>query len=41
MTIENYILKRKLEDGLNEFDLEKRQENLRICVNYVFEFFNN
>lgn len=41
MKLEEYILKRKAEDGINEYDLEKRTENTRICVNYVFEYFNN
>ena len=41
MKLEEYILKRKLEDGINEFDLNKRMENTRVCVNYVFEYFNN
>lgn len=41
MKLEEYILKRKSEDGINEYDLEKRTENTRICVNYVFEYFNN
>lgn len=41
MNIEEYILMRKKEDGLNEYDRTKRSENLRICVNYVFEYFNN
>ena len=41
MTIEQYILMRKKEDGLNEYDLSKSSENLRICVNYVFEYFDN
>ena len=41
MRLEEYILKRKTEDGINEFDLEKRLENIRICVNYIFEYFNN
>ncbi len=40
-TLEEYILKRKKEDGINECDLGKRTENTRICVNYVFEYFNN
>ena len=39
LTIEEYIAKRKKEDKLNEFDLEKRVENIRICTNYVFEYF--
>ena len=41
MRLEEYILKRKTEDGINEFDKDKRAENTRICVNYVFEYFNN
>jgi hypothetical protein len=41
LPLEAYIAKRKSEDNLNEFDLEKRNENARICVNYVFEYFNN
>ena len=41
MHLEEYILKRKKEDGINEYDLDKRQENTRICVNYIFEYFNN
>ncbi|MNK97490.1 hypothetical protein D3C87_1178250 [compost metagenome] len=36
-----YIAKRKKEDNLNEFDHQARAENMRICVNYVFEYFNN
>jgi hypothetical protein len=41
LTLEEYILKRKKEDGINEYAFDKRVENTRICVNYVFEFFNN
>ena len=41
MKLEEYILQRKKEDGMNEYDLDKRPENTRICVNYVFEYFNN
>lgn len=40
-TLEEYILRRKKEDGINELDLDKRFENTRICVNYIFEYFNN
>ncbi|WP_312522433.1 hypothetical protein [Anaerospora sp.] len=39
--IEEYIARRKKEDKLNEFDVDARMENMRICVNYVFEYFNN
>ena len=41
MRLEEYILKRKTEDSINEFDRDKRAENTRICVNYIFEYFNN
>lgn len=41
MKLEEYIKKRKQEDQINEFDMEKRMENTRICVNYVFEYYNN
>lgn len=29
------------EDGINEYDLSKRSKNIRICVNYIFEYFDN
>ena len=41
MKLEEYILRRKKEDGVNEYDIEKRSENTRLCVNYIFEYFNN
>ena len=41
MTLEQYILMRKKEDCLNEYDLSKRSENIRVCVNYIFEYFDN
>lgn len=41
MTLEQYILMRKKEDGINEYDLSKRSKNIRICVNYIFEYFDN
>lgn len=39
--LEEYISKRKKEDLINEFDKNKKDENLKICVNYIFEYFNN
>lgn len=41
MKLEEYIFKRKKEDGIDECDYSKRLENTRICVNYIFEYFNN
>ena len=41
LRFEEYVSRRKKEDRLNEFDLESRAENMKICVNYVFEYFNN
>ena len=41
LTIEEYIARRKKEDKLNEFDIEVRTQNMKNCVDYVFEYFNN
>jgi len=41
LSIEEYIAQRKREDSLNEFDADLRIDNMRIIVNYVFEYFNN
>jgi len=41
LSIEEYIARRKKEDRLDEYDINKRADNIRICVNYVFEYFNN
>jgi uncharacterized protein YnzC (UPF0291/DUF896 family) len=41
LSIEEYIARRKKEDKLNEFDIDERSQNLKICVDYVFECFNN
>ena len=41
MRIDEYIAHRRKEDGLDEYNLEARAENTKICVNYVFEYFNN
>lgn len=41
ISIEEYVAKRKKEDHLNEFDIESRNENIKTCVNYIFEYFNN
>ena len=41
LTIEAYIAKRKKEDHLDEWNVECRLDNLKICVNYIFEYFNN
>ena len=40
LKLEEYIAKRKKEDGMDEFDKSKRSENTKASVNYVFEFFN-
>lgn len=32
LKLEEYIAKRKKEDLLNEFDKEKKENNLKICV---------
>lgn len=40
LSLEGYISKRKIEDKINEYDIDSRNENIRICVNYIFEYFN-
>ncbi len=41
ISLEEYIARRKKEDRLNEFNVEQRVENMRICTNYVFEYFGS
>jgi hypothetical protein len=41
LKLEEYIARRKKEDKLNELDQKVRSENLRSCVGYVFEYFND
>ncbi|MFD2877015.1 hypothetical protein ACFTAO_15145 [Paenibacillus rhizoplanae] len=40
LTIEEYMARRKKEDQINEFSLKDRTANMKICVDYVFEYFN-
>lgn len=39
--IEEYILQRKQEDNLDEFNLDKKVENIKKCIDYIFEYYNN
>lgn len=41
LLLEQYIEKRKQEDGLDEFDSSKKLDNIQICVNYIFDYFNH
>lgn len=41
LSIEEYIARRKKEDKLDEFNINERNENMKLCVNYIFEYFNN
>lgn len=41
LRLEEYVARRKKEDRLNEFDSNARLENIKVCVNYIFEYFNN
>lgn len=41
LSIEEYVACRKQEDNLKEYDLYTRAKNTRICVNYVFDYFND
>lgn len=40
LKLEEYIEKRKLEDGLNEFNTSQKVSNIRDCINYIFEYFD-
>lgn len=39
-SLEEYIAKRKIEDGLNEFDSSQKMNNIRTCIDYIFEYFD-
>lgn len=39
-TLEEYVAKRKVEDGLNEFDSSQKMNNIRTCIDYIFEYFD-
>ena len=39
-TLEEYIAKRKVEDGMNEFDTSQKMNNIRTCIDYIFEYFD-
>lgn len=39
MSIEQYIRMRKCDDGLNEFDLNKKIRNMGLCINYIVGYF--
>jgi len=41
LSIEEYIAKRKKEENIDEFDLDNRANNTKVCVDFVFEYFNN
>jgi len=41
LSVEEYIARRKREDRLNEWDADRRLDNMRACVNYIFEFFGD
>lgn len=40
LSLEEYIEKRKTEDGINEFDVSQKINNIRTCINYIFEYFD-
>ncbi len=40
LKLEEYIEKRKSEDGINEFDPSKKMINIRTGINYIFEYFD-
>lgn len=40
LSLEEYIAKRKTEDGMNEFDSLQKMSNIRSCIDYIFEYFD-
>lgn len=40
LRVEEYIARRKREDKIDEFDTKAKLNNIRICVNYIFEYFD-
>jgi len=40
LKLEEYIEKRKTEDGINEFDSSQKMNHIRTCINYIFEYFD-
>lgn len=40
VTLEEYIKKRRADDQIEINDVSKKDENLQICINYIFEYFN-
>lgn len=41
LTLEAYIAKRKKEYGVNETNIDARNENMQKCINFVIEYFNS
>ena len=39
LSLEEYIAKRKKEDKVDELDFKNRFENIKLCVNYVLDYF--
>lgn len=40
LKVEEYIEKRKTEDGINEFDASQKIKNIRTCIDYIFEYYD-
>ena len=40
LKLQEYIEKRKTEDGINEFDPSQKMNNIRTCIDYIFEYFD-
>lgn len=41
LKLEEYIVKRKKEDKIDEFDFKKHSENMASIIKYVTDYFNN
>lgn len=40
LKLEEYIEKRKTEDGLSEFDSSQKMNHIKMSINYIFEYFD-
>jgi hypothetical protein len=41
LSIEDYIAYRKKEENIDEFDLAERQNNIKLCLDFILEYFNS
>ena len=41
LLLEDYILQRKTEDGINDRDISARYSNAKACMGYVLDYYTN